>query len=805
MKLDYNFEELVNNYLQRYFGQSIDYASKRQIYEALIKATNNVLSENRFQTLQYNREIDNDYKRLYYFSMEFLVGTSLHNNLHNLKLEGVGEFLKKHNIDLEELYELEPDAGLGNGGLGRLASCYMDALTTHNYSVTGFSILYEYGIFKQVIDSNGWQQEFPDEWLNLGSYWLVPRSDQDKEVRFYGEAKEVWDESGFAITHENYTPVIAKPYDLFISGYDTENVNVLRLWSAQSPKGLDMGLFSMGEYTKSSESDAIASSISKVLYPADDTVQGKELRLKQQYFFVSASLQYVLEHHYKKYGHFTNLAEKVNIHINDTHPALCVPELLRLLMDEYKLNWDDAWDIAIETMAYTNHTIMAEALEKWDVTLFRTVLPRIYIIIEEINKRVNQKLYEDGHGDLIESVSIVKHGVIHMANLSIVGSHSVNGVSKLHSQIIKDETFHALYQVSPKKFTNVTNGIAHRRWLCQANPGLTSLVKEICGEGVEKNLELISKLNDYKEDDAVLERLQKIKKDNKKRLAHYIQKTDGTVLDTESIFDIQIKRLHEYKRQLLNALHIIHLYRKIKEENLVITPRTFIFGAKASAGYQMAKETIRLLYGLSEEINRDQKARDMLKVSFIQDYRVSLAEIIIPAANISEQISQAGKEASGTGNMKLMLNGALTIGTLDGANVEIHECVGDENMFLFGLTTKEVNDLRNSGYIPQNYYNSNEDIRQTLDYLRKYGINSQDFSMIVDYLLSEDPYMNLADFASYADAQKRVEECYNNQREFQQKSLINIANSHMFSADRAAQEYVDRIWHLDKLETKSDH
>lgn len=778
------------------FGNNIKNGNKRQVYEAVLTATNEILAEKRYE---YSKKVkEQEAKQVYYMSMEFLVGTSLKNNLWNLEAEDdIKAFLAEYGFDIEEFYEMEPDAGLGNGGLGRLASCYMDSMTTLSYPITGFSIRYEFGIFKQVI-IDGWQNEFPDSWIDQAGYWLNPRADEEIEVHFFGNIKEHWTDKGLTTEHTDYVSVMAKPYDLFISGYDTEAVNTLRLWSAKSTSGFNMDLFSKGEYVKSTENEAIASSISKVLYPADDKIEGKSLRLKQQYFFVSASLQQITKEHYKKYGTFESFPDKAVIHINDTHPSLCVPELMRILMDDYGYVWDAAWDITANSLAYTNHTVMSEALEKWPIDLVQSHLPRIYSIIEEINRRFCQFIYTN-HPELtasIDKMAIISEGMVKMANLCIAGSYSVNGVSKLHSDILKADTFHNFNIVYPDKFTNVTNGITHRRWLCQANPLLSQLLTEKIGGGFKKSLSDIEKFNEFYNDEAVLSRLREIKKENKKRLADYIAQKNGIEVNCDSMFDVQVKRLHEYKRQLLNVLQIIDLYRKIKFQGFRPLPQTYIFAAKASAGYFMAKEIIRLICAVSDMVERDPDVRDFLKVVFIADYKVSLAEIIIPAADISEQISQAGKEASGTGNMKLMINGAVTLGTMDGANVEIYEAVGPENIFIFGLSTQEVNDLYHRGYRPEDFYNANQSIRDVLEFIKSGGIGGKNFDSLYHYLMYSDPYMNLADFASYCDAHRRVEEAYRDEARFTQMSLKNIANAGIFASDRSVTDYANHIWHV---------
>jgi len=621
-------------------------------------------------------------------------------------------------------------------------------------------------------------------------------NDEEIEVRFYGHVEEKMTEDGFKVEHKDYTSIQAEPYDLLISGYKTKTVNTLRLWEAKAKTGFNMKLFERGEYSKSSEAEAIASSISKLLYPADSTNEGKELRIKQQYFFISASLQQLVKNHYNEFGTLENLSEHVALHINDTHPAMGVPELMRLLLDEYGYSWDKAWGITTKTFAYTNHTIMAEALEKWSVDLFKPLLPRIYSIIEEINKRFCQWVIDQGKDYTLAETAIIYDNQIRMANLSIVGSHNVNGVSKLHSDILVESTFRAFNELYPTKFGNVTNGIAHRRWLGQANPELASYLKDLIGDDFVKDLSKISKLNDYKNDKKVVAKLQEIKKVKKEQLATYIQNTTGITVNPDSIFDVQVKRLHEYKRQLLNALHIVYLYREIKYNGLRPVPRTFIFAAKASSGYQMAKNIIKFIHSISQMIECDELVREYIKVVFLPDYKVTLSEKIIPAADISEQISQAGKEASGTGNMKLMLNGALTLGTLDGANVEIHEAVGDENIFIFGLETPEVDALNVQGYKPWEYYNNSDKIKETLDFIRTMTVGGMNFNFIVDYLLTQDHYMCLADFDSYVEAQERIEKDFNDSSKWMKMSLANIANAGIFSADRSVKEYAKDIWHI---------
>lgn len=792
-----SFTESIKKYLETKFGNSIEEANERQLYQTLMVVTRDKLSAMRYE---YNKKLkESEQKQAYYMSMEFLVGRTLRNNLFNLGLEEeVKDLLYEKGMSIDRIYNMEPDPGLGNGGLGRLASCYMDGWTSQDYPVTGFSILYEFGIFKQIIQ-DGWQQEYPDNWLEYGAYGLAYRNDEGVEIKFYGKTSEEWKNDGLKINYHDYTSIIAEPYDLMISGYKTDSVNVLRLWKAKANSAFNMKLFERGEYAKSMEAEAIATSISKLLYPADNNDNGKALRIKQQYFFTSASLQQIVKNHFKTYKTLDNFADKVAIHINDTHPAMCIPELMRILMDEYSYSWEKAWEITTKTFAYTNHTIMAEALEKWSVNLFEPILPRIYTIIKEINNRFCQYCYEKGAAADIENMAIIHHGMIRMANLCIVASYNVNGVSKLHSDILVEDTFKAFNNIFPGRFNNVTNGIAHRRWIGQSNPELTNYLTNLLGVDFLKDLSTIEKLMQYKDDATVIAELNRIKDIKKNQLAKYIKDSTGINVDTTSIFDIQVKRLHEYKRQLLNALHIIYLYREIKFNGLRPQPRTFIFGAKASSGYAMAKNIIKLICSLSDIIEADPLVRNYIKVVFIEDYRVTLAEIIIPAANISEQISQAGKEASGTGNMKFMLNGALTLGTMDGANVEIHGAVGDENIFIFGLTTPEVNNLFAKGYKPYDYYSTIPEIKNTLDFMRTIDGNGTDFNNIVDYLINYDPYMCLADFMSYINKQKEVAATYQDKIRWGKMSLINTAKAGIFSADRATAEYVNNIWKVEKV------
>ena len=792
--------EAMEDALRRIFGCSLQDATEKQIYRALCTVVRELLAEK--NRLFQNRCAKEEKKEVYYMSMEFLVGTSLRNNLYNLGIEQeYRDFLAQVGISIYHLYAMEPDAGLGNGGLGRLASCYMDAATGLGYPVTGCSIRYEFGIFRQKI-VDGWQMEFPDNWLEMGDVWLRTREDDAVEVKFGGEVREWMDNGRFKVAQVGYQSVIAVPHDMFISGYDSDAANRLILWSAKLPQSFDMAAFSRGDYVRALERNAMAETISKVLYPADDHIQGKRLRLKQQYLLVSASLQSILKKHYRKYHTYANLADKLAIHINDTHPALCVPELMRLLIDEHDFGWDEAWEITCNTLSYTNHTVMSEALERWSVDLFREQLPRVYSICVEINRRLIERLcavYPNDWGK-INYMAVIANNEVRMANLCLAACHAVNGVSKLHTDILRNGIFRDYCQITPDRFLNVTNGIAYRRWICQSDPLLTDYLTGLIGNGFQRDARELEKLMKYEDDDKVLAELRRIKRKNKERLAKLIEEQNGIRVDPDSIFDIQIKRLHEYKRQLLNILHVLYLYNQIKKNpDAPFVPRTFIFAAKASAGYIRAKQIISLIVAVSNYINADPQVRDKLKVVFIEDYKVSLAEIIIPAADISEQISVAGKEASGTGNMKLMINGAVTIGTLDGANVEIHEQVGDDNIFLFGMKAHEVEALWQRGYDPNEFLS--DELREVLDMLTS-GILGQRFDDLVDSLLTKrfgvaDAYMTVADFADYARAQKLVSETYLDQKKFARMSLVNIAKAGIFSSDRSVREYAEKIWDLE--------
>ena len=791
---NYLKQELLSR-LRTQFNVTPSEASDKQVYQALSAMIVEILREKRQSFI--NKCHSNGRKQIYYLSMEFLMGRSLKTSLYNLELvEDISKILGEYDINLDKIYEYEPDAGLGNGGLGRLAACYMDALATQAYPAMGYSICYEYGIFKQHLE-NGWQTELPDNWLPGGSVWLDPRPELSIDVHFEGDLQEYWDKQYHYISHVNYSTVCAIPYDMYVSGYGSEGVSVLRLWSAKAPN-FDMASFNKGDYEKAFAGNSVANAISKVLYPNDNHLEGKSLRLRQQYFLCAASVGDIVNNHMSVYGTLDNFHEKVAIHINDTHPTLAIPELMRILLDDCGYTWEKAWHIVTNTFAYTNHTVMAEALEKWDVNLVRHIIPRIFSIIVEINNRYCAQLMERNGGDSAKttSMSIIKDNQIHMATLCVVASHSVNGVSKLHSEIIKQSVFKDEYADSPMKFKNVTNGIAYRRWLYQSNPGLTALLREKIGSGFLKDGSELKKLSVFANDDAVLEQLRKIKRENKERFCKYVMQNSKFAIDPDTIFDVQVKRLHEYKRQHLNVMNILADYNMLLENpDMDFTPKTYIFAAKAAPGYYLAKQIIKMIWAISEEIRKNPKISKKLSVYFLEDYRVTLSELLMPASDISEQISLAGTEASGTGNMKLMLNGAITMGTLDGANVEIRDVVGDENIIIFGMKTEEVNALKAAGYRPEDYYNNNEVIRACINRMYK-GINGCVFNDVADSLKNSDPYMVLADFDSYRAAQQRSSQLYQDTRKWTQMSLANIANAGVFSADRAVNEYAKEIWGL---------
>lgn len=792
--------EGLTSKLSRYFAVSPEEATKEQIYKATVLSVRDILAQ---KSKAFGSEVKKkQLKRVYYLCMEFLVGRSLKNDLCNLGLaDDYRAALKTLGFSLDDIYEQEADPGLGNGGLGRLAACFMDSLSSMDYPARGFSICYEYGLFKQRI-VDGEQLELPDIWLPSGETWLVPRQDKTVHVRFGGRVEEVWNKNHLEIHHVDYDEVEAVPYDMFISGADSRAVSVLRLWRARDSRNFDMEAFSQGQYVKAVEENTLAEAISKVLYPADNHTEGKLLRLSQQYFLVCASLQNIINNHLEVYHTLDNLPDKVAIHINDTHPALTIPELMRVLMDNFNYSWEKAWDITVRTVSYTNHTVLPEALECWSEDLFKVKLPRIYSIICEINRRFCADVWNlaPGNWDKAERMAIMSHGQIRMANLSVVGSHMTNGVSKLHSDILKNNVFRDFFFMYPDRFTNVTNGIAHRRWLCNSNPLLCDLIEELIGTGYRKAPEELENLMKYTDDKTVLTRLDEIKSANKRDFSDYMRRTANVVIDPDSVFDVQVKRLHEYKRQLMNALHIISLYIRLKEDpSFDMRPRTFIFGAKAAPGYYLAKDIIRLICYVAAQIDKDPAVNKKLRVVFLENYNVTLAEHLMPASEVSEQISLAGKEASGTGNMKFMINGALTIGTLDGANVEIAERVGNDNIFIFGHTAEEVDELWKKGYASSYYYNRSDILKRTVDSLQN-GFNGRSFSDIANYLLYSnrvsDPFMCLADFDFYADAHRKMREAYEDRERWNRMALVNIAKAGYFSSDRSIKEYADNIWHI---------
>ena len=706
--------ELIKEKLSTHFGLRPEDAGDEYIYKAVVLAVKDILVKNRNEFIEKAEQQNS--KQVYYLCMEFLMGRSLKNSLFNLGItEPVRKALAGFNVKLDKIYEMEPDAGLGNGGLGRLAACYLDGLASQKIPAMGYSIRYEYGIFRQKL-VDGWQTELPDFWLPGGEVWFVEHPEDAVEVRFDGHVRDWWDGSFHHVEHTDYSPVMAVPHDMMVAGADGKGVSLLRLWSAESP-GLDMKLFNEGDYMRAIEQESMAQVISKVLYPADNHPEGKSLRLRQQYFLVSASIQDIVKNHLKKRS-IDELPDFAAIHTNDTHPVLAIPELMRILLDECGYPWDKAWDIVTKTVAYTNHTVMSEALECWSVELFAARLPRIFQIVTEIDNRHRAYVWEQTHdADFVERTAVIHDGVVKMANLAVAACHKVNGVSKLHSEILKNDVFKDFYRLTPDKFTNVTNGIAHRRWLCQANPELSDYLKKLIGGEFITDASKLEKLLEYKDDSAVKADLMKIKRNNKIRLAEYIKKTGGGECDPDSIFDIQIKRMHEYKRQHMNALHILSEYLYIKENPAApFVPKTYIFGAKSAPGYYLAKQIIQLICSIAKLVDGDPDMKGKLKVVYVEDYRVTLAELLVPAADISEQISLAGTEASGTGNMKLMLNGAVTLGTEDGANVEIHEAVGYDNIVIFGMTADEAKSLKN-GYNPRQYYYNNPKIKQAVDML----------------------------------------------------------------------------------------
>lgn len=786
----------ISDKLGAHYGIKPEEATSEQVFSACAILLREMISRERAKSTV------NDKRQLHYLSMEFLMGRSLAKNAFNLGiLSELYEALSDLGFSSADVFEAEPDAGLGNGGLGRLAACYMDSLATLNKAATGYSLCYELGMFRQEI-TDGKQIERPDSWEIASDSWLVPDYDDAVEVKFGGRVEENWDLSGKCTTHiKGSFTVLAVPRDMLICGYESERVNSLRLWEAHSPQSLDMKLFSGGEYVKSMEQRTMAEVITKVLYPADEHIEGKTLRIRQQYFFVSATAQTVIKKHREKYADVRNFAEHHVFQINDTHPTLIIPELMRIFMDEDGLGWDEALSIVKNCVAYTNHTVMSEALECWPVEIIEGQLPRIWQILHELDSRYRKYLVENfpKDSDKVLRNLIISGGKVHMANICLAVCYKVNGVSELHSSILQNELFADIFSLSPDKFTNVTNGIDHRRWVAQINPGLDALIQKLLG-GNQYLLhpELLSGLEKFENDDNVLKQLDKIKQENKQRLADYVFKTSGIALDINSIFDVQVKRLHEYKRQLLCAMLITHLQQRIHDNpNAFFLPRTFIFGAKAAGSYKTAKRIISLLCSISNDLNNDPLCKGKLQLIFLPNYRVSVAEVLMPAAQVSEQISTAGKEASGTGNMKLMMNGAITIGTLDGANVEMHERLGDENMCLFGLHANEIIALKQAGYSPSDIYESSDVIRRVFNRFSTGFRDGVSYSDLVSKLVyGGDEYMLLSDFDSYVKAHDRLYEVLEDEKLRTTISLRNIARSGCFAADRAIEEYSQNIWHI---------
>ena len=795
-----NLKEAIVQKLRLNYGCTEQQATDGEIMKACAMVLRDIMAERGVQTRE--KTAREEKRKVHYLSLEFLMGRSLMKNAFNLELlDELTAAIDELGFKAADIFDMEPDAGLGNGGLGRLAACYLDSMTTLEIPAAGYSICYELGIFKQKI-VEGQQVELPDDWMQLGDAWLLPKLQEAEEVHFGGKVRTRWDNGHLMVVHEDYTRVLAIPCDMEIAGYDTDHVNTLRLWQARSPKPIDMKLFSEGQYLHAAEERAMADAISQVLYPEDNHYEGKSLRLKQQYFFVSATIQSITRKHIQQYGTLKNFHEKNVIQINDTHPTLVIPELMRILVDDAGMDWDEAWNITTHCVAYTNHTVLSEALEVWPQQLFETLMPRVWQILQEIARRWQARVEEYYHDPAkTAKLAIIWDGSVRMANLCIAGSMAVNGVSALHSEILRKDLFRDACQMEPEKFKNVTNGIDHRRWVPQINPGLDGLLRDLIGEGYLTRPTELAGLEKYAGDKAVLQRLEDIKKQNKLAFAAFARKHQGVVLNTDAIFDVQVKRLHEYKRQLLNALQIIYLYQRLQDDpNLDIPPQTFLFGAKAAPGYAVAKRIIHLINSLADQVNSDPLCKDRLQVVFLENYRVSLAEVLMPASEVSQQISTAGKEASGTGNMKFMMNGALTVGTLDGANVEMHGLLGDENMFLFGLHADEVEHLRHT-YDPNLLYQRDPVLRRVLDQLKvgfRDGVSYEDlFQRLVTGADGQaDQYMVLADFTAYCQAESRMRHTYTDRETWNRMSLTNIARSGVFAADRAIGQYADTIWHV---------
>ena len=787
------FEKLLKDKLMSECNVTLDAASADQIYRCLAMITRQIMSDRQKQ--YQSKVLGEGKKQVYYLCMEFLMGRSLRTSLFNLGLNEVAEsVLADADVKIDTIYEQEPDAGLGNGGLGRLAACYLDGMATDGIPGTGYSILYEYGIFKQKI-VDGWQQETADNWLPGGQVWIKSHPDQAQEIRFDGQAIETWEGGFHHVKYENYNSVIAVPNDMYVAGYGSNGVSKLRLWQAKAPS-FDMSSFNAGNYNTAISQSASAELISKILYPNDNHTEGKILRLRQQYFFSAASIADILQNHLNQYGTLDNLADKVAIQLNDTHPTVAIPEMMRILLDECSYEWDAAFDICRKVFAYTNHTVMSEALEKWNADIFRNTLPRIWQIVCEMDRRCRADLAKAFPGDQgkIDSMAIIGDNQVRTANICAYTCHAINGVSKLHSEIIKDSVFHDYFLYKPQAFKNVTNGIAYRRWLLCSNPGLTHLLEETIGDGFKTDASELKKLEKFVDDKTVQAAAAKVKRENKANFANYLQKATGQVIDPDSIFDCQVKRMHEYKRQHLNALNIAAEYLYLKNNpNAEFTPKTYIFGAKAAPGYYMAKQMIRMICKLGKLIDEDPAVRGKLRIVYLEDYCVSLSERLMPASEVSEQISLAGTEASGTGNMKFMLNGAITLGTLDGANVEIADAAGHENEIIFGMLTPEVNALKGMGYHPNAFINGDNTAMAVLDFLEK-GWNGENFNEVTSNLRNSDPYMVMADFKDYRRAQHDLQELYRDKQKWNHMSLKNISNAGIFSADRSIMDYARDIW-----------
>ena len=787
------FEKLLKDKLMSECNVTIDAASADQIYRCLAMITRQIMSDRQKQ--YQSKVLGEGKKQVYYLCMEFLMGRSLRTSLFNLGLNEVTEsVLADADVKIDTIYEQEPDAGLGNGGLGRLAACYLDGMATDGIPGTGYSILYEYGIFKQKI-VDGWQQETADNWLPGGQVWIKSHPDQAQEIRFDGQAIETWEGGFHHVKYENYNSVIAVPNDMYVAGYGSNGVSKLRLWQAKAPS-FDMSSFNAGNYNTAISQSASAELISKILYPNDNHTEGKILRLRQQYFFSAASIADILQNHLNQYGTLDNLPDKVAIQLNDTHPTVAIPEMMRILLDECSYEWDAAFDICRKVFAYTNHTVMSEALEKWNADIFRNTLPRIWQIVCEMDRRCRADLAKAFPGDQgkIDYMAIIGDNQVRTANICAYTCHAINGVSKLHSEIIKDSVFHDYFLYKPQAFKNVTNGIAYRRWLLCSNPGLTHLLEETIGDGFKTDASELKKLEKFVDDKTVQAAAAKVKRENKANFANYLQKATGQVIDPDSIFDCQVKRMHEYKRQHLNALNIAAEYLYLKNNpNAEFTPKTYIFGAKAAPGYYMAKQMIRMICKLGKLIDEDPAVRGKLRIVYLEDYCVSLSERLMPASEVSEQISLAGTEASGTGNMKFMLNGAITLGTLDGANVEIADAAGHENEIIFGMLTPEVNALKGMGYHPNAFISGDNTAMAVLDFLEK-GWNGENFSEVTSNLRNSDPYMVMADFKDYRRAQHDLQELYRDKQKWNHMSLKNISNAGIFSADRSIMDYARDIW-----------